>query len=190
MTHHANYDENDLKDGRTLETIMHEVEVMARFAHAGKPMPLIVEEFTFAAADPKRAAEGQAAIVRGTAGHVSGWTTWYLQYPQDPGAADVAHRAAWLNDDLSPTPWGETARRLFEELRKGEQGRKPARRTVRLDRAVELVPKKTGVLISNILDYACALRSRPTTLSLTRRIWISDWRAIPRLKGTMWRRHP
>ena len=128
--------------------------VMARFAHAGKPIPLIVEEFTFAAADPKRVAEGQAAIVRGTAGHVSGWTTWYLQYPQDATAADVAHRVAWLNDDLSPTPWGETARLLFEELRKGEQGRKPARRTVRLDRAVELVPKKTGVLISNILDHA------------------------------------
>ncbi len=35
---------------------------MVRFAHAGKPMPVVIEEFTFAAADPKRRAEGQAAL--------------------------------------------------------------------------------------------------------------------------------
>src|SRR3990167_1394645 len=102
---------------------------MARFAHAGTLMPLIIEEFTFAAADPKRTAEGQAAMVRGTVGHASGWTTWYLQYPDGAGVADKAHRMAWMNDDLSPTPWGETARALFDELRKGDLRRKPARRT-------------------------------------------------------------
>lgn len=153
MTHHANYDENELTSGRTLETIVHELEVMARFTHAGKPMPVLIEEFTFAASNPKRTAEGQAAMVRGTVGHASGWTTWYLQYPEAANEADTAHRMAWLNDDLSPTPWGEAARDLFEDLRRKDLRRKPAARTVRLDRAVELLPKKTGVLLTTSWNY-------------------------------------
>lgn len=153
MTHHANYDENDLVKGRTLASVVREVEVMVRFAHAGRPMPLILEEFTFASADPQRTAEGEAAIVRGTVGHVSGWTSWYLQFPKDAGAADTAHRMAWLNDDLSPTPWGEAARRLFVELGRTDLRRKPARRTVSLDRSTELVPKKTGVLMDTFTEY-------------------------------------
>jgi Beta-galactosidase len=153
VTHHANYDENDLTNGRTLGNIVREVEVMLRFAHAGRPMPVMLEEFTFASADGRRTAESVAAIVRGTFGHASGWTTWYLQYPKEAGAADTAHRMAWLDDDLVPTPWGEIAKMLFEEMSRTDLRRKPARRVLKLERVAELVPKRTGALISTYTEY-------------------------------------
>lgn len=150
VTHHANFSETDLADGRSIDSIVRDTVTMARFCHTGKPMPVMIEEFSFASADPERTAEVQAAIVRGTIGHASGWTTWYLQYPGSPNDADSAdrtHTCAWLMDDLRLTAWGEEAKRVHADLLKANLRRVPAQRTIRLDRAVELVPKKTGVIL-------------------------------------------
>lgn len=146
LTHHANYDENDLSGGRTMQSVLREIEVMCRFARAGRPMPVVIEEHTFATSDPGRTAEAHRAMVRATVGHASGWMTWYLQYPEGANEADTRHRMAWLNDDLTPTPWGLAAREVRAELEGGDLRRKRARRVVQLDRARELVPKALGTL--------------------------------------------
>ncbi len=159
MTYHANFAEGDVSNNRPPEKVVHEIEVMARFHHAGKPMPLILEEFTYATPDPLRTARAQEAIVRGTIGHISGWTTWYLQFPEGSNGAETAdtpYQMAWLNADLTPTPWGETARKIADEFPKMDLRRKPARRVLRLDRATELVPKKTGTLTDSYLNYSPA----------------------------------
>ena len=156
VTHHANYDENDLQAGWQTSRLVHDTEIMLRFCHAGKPMPVILEEYSFTTLDPKRVAEVQESQVRGSIGHASGWTTWYLQYPDQPNTADPAdktHRSCWLNPDLTPTPWGEAAKRLYEELSKTDLSRKKPRRIVRLDRAKELVPKKLGAMLTVLDEY-------------------------------------
>lgn len=156
MTLHANYAEGETSNNRPVEKVVPEIEVLARFSHAGRPMPLILEEFTYATPDPRRTARAQEAIVRGTIGHISGWTTWYLQFPEGAegaSTADTPYQMAWLNADLSPTPWGETARVLAAELARADLARRPARRVVKLERAVELVPKTTGALVTNFSEY-------------------------------------
>ncbi len=145
VTLHDNRGEFELAQGRTLADIVKELEVLGRFAYAGRPCPVIVEEFTYGSPDATRSAEGQAAMVRGSIGHVSGWMTWYLQTIEN--GDDDAHRSAWLDASLRPTPWGETARSLRAELERGSTARKPAARTIRLDRSVELVPKSMGALL-------------------------------------------
>jgi hypothetical protein len=156
MTLHANYAEGEISNNRTPEQVVREIEVLARFSSAGRRMPLFLEEFTYATPDPVRTACAQEALVRGTLGHVSAWTSWYLQFPDGAGGAataDTPHRMAWLNADLTPTPWGEAARALASELRAADLRRKVPRRVVRLDRAVELTPTKLGVLASAYLQY-------------------------------------
>ncbi|HSV72135.1 MAG TPA: DUF4434 domain-containing protein [Chthonomonadales bacterium] len=154
MTHHANYDESILAGGRTMESVVREIEVMCRFAHAGRPMPVVIEEHTFATTDPARTAEAHRAIARGTVGHAMGWMTWYLQFPEGANEADTPNPMAWLNNDFSPTPWGRGARDLRAELERGDLRRKRARRVVRLDRARELVPKALGALTAHYLQSA------------------------------------
>lgn len=163
VTHHANFSESDLTNGRTVADIVRSTMLMARFCHAGKPMPVMIEEFSFASADSKRTADAQEAIVRGTIGHASGWTTWYLQYPESPNDADSAdktHRCAWLDDALKPTPWGERASSLYKELLGADLTRRPASRTAKLDRSEELVPKKLGTMLKiareseDIVDFS------------------------------------
>ena len=150
VTVHANFHESEAPD-RAVADIVRHVETLARFVAAGTPMPVILEEFTFTAADPVRTAEVQRAIVRGTVGHVSGWMTWYLQFPRDPQAgADTTaagHRSAWLDDALAPTPWGAAARDLYPTLLQGDLARKPPQTTVTLDRRASLVPKGSTVLL-------------------------------------------
>lgn len=156
MTLHANYAEGETSQNRPPEKVVHEVEVLARFSHAGKPMPIILEEFTYATPDPARTARAEETLVRGTVGHVSGWMTWYLQFPTGAtGAtsADADFPFAWLDADLRPTPWGEAALRLSRELATTDLRRKPPRRTIRLDRDVELAPLKTGTITGLFLDY-------------------------------------
>ncbi len=156
MTLHANYAEGEMSNSRTPEQVVHEMEALARFSHAGRPMPLIIEEFTYATPDPQRTAKAQETLVRGTIGHASGWMTWYLQFPdgaEGASTADTPHRMAWLNDDLTPTPWGLTARRLSGELARTDLRRRPARRTVRLDRNTELAPTRLGTLTAQFLNY-------------------------------------
>jgi hypothetical protein len=147
VTHHDNRDEAEIGKSRTMETVVRELKVMGRFAYAGRPMPVIAEEFTFASVDPKRSAEGQAAMVRGTVGSLSGWMTWYLQYPNGANEADAIHQSAWFDANLKPTPWGETARSLHAEIERGSPRRKPAARTIKLERSVELGPKTLSTLI-------------------------------------------
>jgi hypothetical protein len=147
VTFHDNREEAELARGRKMEDIVRELEVLARFAYAGRPMPVIVEEYTFSSPDGKRSAEGQAEMVRRSIGHVSGWSNWYLQHVVDPNNPAPKDVAAWLDSDLRPTPWGEAARALHAEIERSGCPRKPAARTIRLDRDVELAPKGLSTLI-------------------------------------------
>ncbi len=156
MTLHANYAEGEMSNNRTPEQVAHEVEVLARFSHAGRPMPLIIEEFTYATPDPQRTAQAQETLVKRTIGHASGWMTWYLQFPDGAdgaATADTPFRVSWLNEDLTPTPWGLTARRLSDELKRTDLKRLPPKRIVRLERRMELAPVRLGVLTSQFLNY-------------------------------------
>lgn len=157
VTYHANFAEDDPAPGRTDADIAHFVQVMARFTGAGKPMPIILEEFTYVARDPERVAEVQRRIVEETIGHVSGWTTWYLMFPLDPaeGADSIAPGAqsGWLTPDLQPTRWGETARALFDKLRGMDLARRPAKSVVALERRIELVPKGPGQVTRHCREY-------------------------------------
>lgn len=137
-----------------LEQHLRELEVLLRFTRAGKPAPVILEEFTFGSHDPEETARVQGLMVRKSMGHCSGWLTWYLQYPSDPHAgADAAHPSSWLTDDFKPTPWGNAARDLRDELLATDLKRKAPARVVSLDRRTELVPKRTGILIETYLQY-------------------------------------
>jgi len=156
FTLHANYDVKDLADGRGVEEVVHEVEILSRFTRAQHDKPVILEEFNFATETPEQTAANQAAIVRGTVGALSGWMTWYLQYPDGARTADSAHRSAWIDDQCNPTPWGETARALAAELRSAGLSRTPAARTVALDRATDLVPCEDTPLLRSYTEYdAC-----------------------------------
>jgi len=150
MTVHANFHENEDTPERNDAFIVRHVQVLARFVASGKPMPVILEEFTYSSRDPKRVAEVQSAIVRGTIGHVSGWITWYLQYPEAPAvgadSTDMEAQSGWLTKDLAPTPWGIAARDIGRELRLADLSRIFPKTTVALDRRKELVPKETGTV--------------------------------------------
>jgi hypothetical protein len=155
VTHHANYDESDL-DGGPASTAARKAEILARFCYAGKPMPVMIEEYSFCSADSRKAAEGQAAILRGTVGHASGWTTWYLQYPSNPNEADAkekTHESSWLKPDLTPTVWGRLAPRIYDELCHTDLSRRKPKTTLRLDRRKELVPKHPGVMLETLSNY-------------------------------------
>lgn len=154
LTHHANYDEAEMaQHKRSISSVARDVEVMCRFANAGQPRPVILEEFTYGAADPSTTARAQEAIVRQTIGSASGWTTWYLQYPEGANEADAAHPSCWLDADLKPTAWGLAARTLAAELAHADIRRKPGRRVVTLDREAELLPRRTGTLIDTYTRY-------------------------------------
>jgi hypothetical protein len=153
---HANFSEGDNDPKRTDADIIRKIEMLLRFGVDGKQIPIVLEEYSFTAENPARTAEVQSAIVRGTVGHLSGWLTWYLQYPARPEAgADVGAqwKSAWLDADLKPTPWGEAAHALAAEVAAGDMGRKPAQLTVKLDRRHELVPKETGILVRHVSEY-------------------------------------
>ena len=143
---HDNHSESELKGGQTLEDIIHNSVVQARFCNARARKPLVIEEFTFAAPDPQHVADGQARMVLGTVGHASGWMNWYLQFPHNPDEADTpgANRSAVLDDDFRPTPWGLRARDLIAQLRTKDLASLPAKTTIELDRQKELVPCAMG----------------------------------------------
>ena len=146
LTTHENRSESMLKGGQTIQDIVHELVVQARFCNARARMPLVIEEFTFAAPDPQRVADGQAEMVLGTVGSASGWMNWYLQFPHQPDSADVTgdNRSAVLDDSFQPTPWGLRARDLIGQLRKQDLSRTLAKTTIKLNRQKELVPLGPG----------------------------------------------
>jgi hypothetical protein len=146
LTTHDNRSESQLKDGQGVEDVVHSLIVQARFCNARARLPLILEEFTFASPDPQHVAAGQADMVLGTIGSVSGWMNWYLQFPHKPDSADVSsdNRSAVLDGDFQPTPWGLRARELIVQLRKMDLSRRPAKKLIELDRQTELVPTALG----------------------------------------------
>ncbi len=158
LTLHENFSESENVPNRTDADILHTVEVLARFCAVGKPMPIILEEFSYSARDPKRVADMQAAIVRTTKGHLSGWTTWYLQYPSNPvigadATTDRAIETSWLDADLKPTPWGLAAKQIFEEFSMADLGRIPPKEIVPLDRRQSLVPKEAATVLRHRQQY-------------------------------------
>jgi hypothetical protein len=146
LTTHDNRSESELKPGQAIQDVVHGSIVQARFCNARARKPLIIEEFTFAASDPQRVADGQAKMVLGTVGHASGWMNWYLQFPHEPNAADSpgGDRSAVLDDEFRPTPWGLRARELIAQVSKLDLSRLPPRTTIELDRQKELVPTTIG----------------------------------------------
>ncbi len=157
MTLHTNFHEAERREGQTDEDLVNTVRVLARFCSAAKPMPLILEEFTYTSKDPERTAQMQAALLQGTAGDVSGWTTWYLFYPGDPAVGadspEAAHTSAWMAHDLTATPWGLAAKEIAAGLRAADLARRPGKLTVPLNRRRELVPKTDGVLVEHMRGY-------------------------------------
>lgn len=158
VTFHYNFSEGDNAPQRTDADMVHAVEVQARFCAMGKPMPIILEEYTYSARDPKRVAEVQGAIVRGTKGHISGWTTWYLQYPSEPAVGaeattDRAIESSWLNAELKPSPWGLAAKAIHEEFAGADLSRIPPKETVPLDRRPCLVPKESTPVLRHAQQY-------------------------------------
>ncbi len=144
FTTHDNVSESDLKPGQTMEDVVHNSILQARFCNARARKPLIIEEFTFAANGPQRVADGQARMVLGTVGSASGWMNWYLQFPRQPNAADTPAHSTVLDDDFRPTPWGLRARHLIGQLSKTDLSRLPPKSIIELDRQQELVPLATG----------------------------------------------
>jgi hypothetical protein len=146
LTTHDNRSQSELKRGQSIQDVIHDSIVQARFCNARARKPLIIEEFTFAASDPSRVADGQANMVLGTVGHASGWMNWYLQFPRESNEADTpgADRSAVLDDDFRPTLWGLRARDLIAQLSKLDLSRLPPKTTIVLDRQRELVPFEMG----------------------------------------------
>jgi hypothetical protein len=146
LTTHDNQSQSRLKPGETIEDVVHQLVLGARFCNAFARKPLMIEEFTFAAPDPNRVADYQARMVFGTVGHASGWMNWYIQFPHEPNAADTpgADHSAILDDELRPTPWGLRARDLIAQLRRLDLARLPPKTTIALDRKKELVPHALG----------------------------------------------
>jgi hypothetical protein len=146
LTTHDNRSESDLKNGQTIQDVVHNSILQARLCNARARLPLIIEEFTFAAPDPQRVAQGQSEMVLGTVGSASGWMNWYLQFPHQPNSADTPgdNRSAVLDDDFNPTPWGLRARELILQLRRMDLSRLPAKTTIELNRQAELVPTTMG----------------------------------------------
>ena len=67
MTIHANFSEaGHAAANPPPEDIALYARVLLRFSSAGTPMPVILEEFSYAATDPAKTAEYQSAIVRQT----------------------------------------------------------------------------------------------------------------------------
>jgi hypothetical protein len=157
VTFHANYHENEKVPDRTDADMVHQTQVLARFVAAGKPMPIILEEFTYTSRDPKRVAEMQQALLEGTVGHVSGWLNWYLMYPADPAegadSTDPEAQSGWMTPDLEPTPWGLAARTLYEKLQAQDLHRIPPKSVVTLDRRTELIPKGPTQVTRHYRDF-------------------------------------
>lgn len=172
LTTHDNRCESELKRGQTIEDVVHDSIVQARFCNARTCKPLIIEEFTFAASDPRRVADGQASMVLGTVGHASGWMNWYLQFPHDPNQADTpgTDRSAVLDDDFRPTPWGLRARDLILQLSKLDLSRLPPKTTIELDRQKELVPLEMGTQLRICGQWTNYLH--PIDFSWPRNQWI------------------
>ncbi|KXK38781.1 MAG: Beta-galactosidase [Candidatus Hinthialibacteria bacterium OLB16] len=158
VTFHANFSETDPEPGRTDEEIVRYATVLARFCDIGVPRPLMLEEFVFASTNPQRVAEVQSKILQGTLAHVSGWTTWYLQFPENPqqGAdpVDLPVESSWLDSNLNPTPWGLAAAALAEEVIPSQIGWKPPIEVVPVSRRDSLVPKSLSLLTRHIKDWA------------------------------------
>jgi hypothetical protein len=152
LTTHDNHSESELKPGQTLEDMLHGCVLRARFCNARRKMPLIIEEFTFGAADEEKMAQVQERMVRATIGSASGWMNWYLQYPHDANEADTpaSERSAILRDDFTPTAWGLRAQALVRELRKADLSRQPSATTIAVDRRKALVPHSEGGLAQEI----------------------------------------
>jgi len=150
FTTHDNNDETKLKPGQTIDDVVRACVLRCRFCNASATKPLIIEEFTFASADPQTVARGQAKMVLGTIGSASGWMNWYLQAPHKPNSADTSAgtRSAILNDDFTPTPWGLQAHELIRTLQHADLARTPAGTTLTLDRRKELVPHTMGTLLT------------------------------------------
>lgn len=153
LTHHGNYDIETFSDGKSPSIAAYETEVMARFACAGGVKPVVVEEFTFASDDQEQTADMQEMMILQSVGSASGWTTWYLQYPDDANAADAKHESAWFDRDLNPTPWGLRAKALHAKLLEMDTDRRPGARELALDRATSLVPRETSPIILAFAEY-------------------------------------
>ena len=155
LTTHDNHSESQLKPGQDIGYVVHTSIVRTRFCSAGKLLPVIIEEFTFASPDPERTAAAQARMVEGTIGHASGWMNWYLQYPHDANSADMEgkDRSAILDDDLKPTPWGKAIPGLVRKLKQADLSRKRAVRVLAVDRQSALVPKSMGLLLRICADW-------------------------------------
>lgn len=158
ITYHANFSETDPEPNRTDEEIVRYATVLARFCDIGEPRPIMLEEFVFASTNPQRVAEVQSRIVQGTLAHVAGWTSWYLQFPENPqqGAdpVDLPVESSWLDADLNPTPWGQAAAQLAENVLPTQIGWKPPIEIVPLSRREALLPKSLTVLARHIKDWA------------------------------------
>jgi len=158
---HDNRSESDLRPGQTLEDVVHNTILTVRFCNAGpaagavKLMPVILEECTFAAADPEKVADGQERMVLGTIGHASGWMNWYLQYPHDANEADMPakERSAILNDDFTPTPWGRRVPGVMQKLKAADLSRRPAATVIEVDRNKELVARAWGPMLNICHDW-------------------------------------
>lgn len=146
LTTHDNESQSRLKPGETIEDVVHRLIVQTRFCNAFARKPVVIEEFTFGAPDPKRVADYQARMVLGTVGSASGWMNWYIQFPHEPDSADTpgSDHSAILDDELRPTPWGLRARDLISQLRRMDLVRLLPKTTVELDRQAELVPHALG----------------------------------------------
>ncbi|MFQ6133414.1 MAG: beta-galactosidase, partial [Armatimonadota bacterium] len=155
LTSHDNNSESRLREGQTIEDVVHASILRTRFCNAVKLMPVIIEEFTFASPDEARVAEGQERMVLGTIGHASGWMNWYMQYPTAPNQADMEgqDRSAILNDDFSPTPWGLRAQQLIRRLKGMDLSRQPAATVIEVDRVEVLTPRAWGPLLTICRDW-------------------------------------
>ena len=149
MTHHDNHSVKEFK-GTDFGTLARAATVRMRSCLARKPMPMILEEFSFDSSDAKQVGDACSAMVRGTAGECSGWMVWYFQAWEQGSPTGLVYR------DLQPTPWGRQFRDLAAPggfIAKANLSRRRAQQVIEMDRAAELVPTRHGTLLQVMANW-------------------------------------
>ena len=117
---------------------------------------MVIEEFTFAAPNTSRVADGQASMVLGTLGHASGWMNWYIQFPHEPDFGRHPGSRSQRNSGrrlAAEAPWGLRARDLIAQLHRSILSRLSPKTTIKLDRQKELVPHTLGTQLRIVSDW-------------------------------------
>ncbi|UCH33351.1 MAG: beta-galactosidase [Armatimonadota bacterium] len=142
MTHHDNHDASEVK-GSDYAALVRGVTVRLRACLAGRPMPVILEEFSLDSQDPEQVAGACSDMVRATVGSCSGWMVWYFQHWDDGNPTGL------VDGEMQPTAWGRAFSRLGGPsglVHSSDLSWHESKQVIALDREAELVPTRMGMI--------------------------------------------